>query len=185
MTKKLSNLGLNTAVAVLLAGGLFFGLPVKSTIKAGDITGGVKAPHMNIAAFHKVHGQEGFKYPEHIKGDDILSPMKGKAQYIFLNHTAGLKDGDVITIASDVLRDNAAHFEDFGVDCQLSVHLKGSDVSLAGMCQFLMVDQDHREIEHKGIVKPVTLHDGQGWVLIYYNEEDGIAIYANEEIGTE
>jgi len=173
------------AAAVLLSAALLLGSPVKSTVKAADITGGKVAPHVNIAAFHKLHGQEGFKFPDHISDHDILGALKGKAQYIFMNHTSGLKDGDVITVSNDVLRENSGHFEDFGVDCQLSVSINGENVTLAGMCEFLMIDKDHREIEHKGIVKPTIMNPGQDWVLIYYNEEDGIAIYADEEIGME
>ncbi|MDQ6962408.1 MAG: hypothetical protein Q9M28_07740 [Mariprofundaceae bacterium] len=62
-------------------------------IKAGDITGGSAMAHVNIAAFHKVHGQESFQYPATIKGAHgaLLTALEGKAQFIFLNHTSGLK----------------------------------------------------------------------------------------------
>lgn len=166
------------------------GEPVQSAIKAGDITGGEIAPHANIAAFHKVHGQESFKYPAQIPGADIIAALQGKAQYIFLNHTAGLKDGDVIVIGNDVLRESDGKFEDFGVDCQLSVHLSGSGaetsaLSLGGMCEVLFVDKNHREIEHKLMIKPTDVQPGKGWILLYDDAEDGIAIYADVEIGLE
>lgn len=158
----------------------------QSSITAGDITGGKKAPHVNIAIFHKLHGQENFSYPEHIANQDILQVMQGKAQYISMNHTAGVIDGDIITLASDVLREGADNkFEDFGVDCQLSIHIKGTNVTLAGICQILMIDQDGREIEHKAIVKSTTVESGNGWVLLYYDADDGIAIYADSEVGME
>ena len=169
----------------VIATSLTIGTATHATVKAGDITGGVVAPHVNIAAFHKIHGQEGFKFPDHIANHNIMGELQGKAQYIFMNHTAGLKDGDVITIANDVLREEAGNFEDFGVDCQMVVHIKDTDVKIGGMCQFLMVDKDHREIEHKGIIKPTEMHAGNDWVLLYDNVEDGIAIYADEEIGLE
>jgi len=174
-----------TVIGTILAGIGLLALPIQAKITAGDITGGAKAPHVNIAIFHKLHGQDAFTYPEHIAKDDILQVVKGKAQFIAISHTAGLKDGDVMTIANDVLREGASDFEDFGVDCQLSLHIQGKDVSLAGMCEMLMIDQDGREIEHKGIIKPVTMHSGGGWQLIYYDAEDGIAVYADEEIGLE
>jgi len=159
---------------------------VSSSIKAGDITGGKKAPHVNIAIFHKLHGQEGFSYPVHIADHDILHTMQGKAQFISINHTAGLVDGDIITIGNDVLREGGdSGFEDFGVDCQLNIHIKGSGVSLAVLCQVLMVDQSGREIEHKAIIKPTTMEAGKGWVLLYDDAEDGIAVYADEEVGME
>lgn len=184
MRNKKRMLGMGMVLAALVCGGLFTGLPIKSTIKAGDVTGGKVAPHVNIAAFHALHGKEGYKFPDHIAGN-ILQTLQGNAQFIFMNHTAGLQDGDVITISNDVLRENAGHFEDFGVDCQLSVHMNGQDVTLSGMCEFLMVDKDHREIEHKGVVKPMVMHPGKEWVLLYFNAEDGIAIYADEEISIE
>jgi len=176
---------ISAAFVALLFCALFVGFPVKSTVKAGDITGGKIAPHVNIAAFHALHGQENFKFPERIKTDNILSSLAGKAQFIFINHTAGLEDGDVIMTSNDVLRDNSGHFADFGVDCQLSVHIKNNDVTLAGACTFLMVDQDFREIEHRGIIPLHTLQPNQGWTLVYYNAEDGIAVYANQEVGLE
>ncbi len=181
MLKKISLLSIATVIGLSLAT-----WSTQATIKAGDITGGKKAPHVNIAIFHKLHGQEGFSYPAHIANHDILSAMQGKAQFISVNHTAGILDGDVLTISNDVLREDAGKgFEDFGVDCQLTVHSKDNNISLAGICEILMVDQDGREIEHKAIVKPTTMEAGKDWVLLYNDEEDGIAIYADEEIGME
>jgi len=174
-----------SAAAVMALAVLALGIPVTASIKAGDVTGGAKAPHVNIAIFHKVHGQEAFKYPDHIKRGDILHVLDGKAQFISINHTAGLKDGDVIVIESDVLRNNHGDFEDFGVDCQMVVHLKGDDVVLGGVCEMLMVDKDHRIIEHKGVVKKFKMNPGSDWQLIYYDAEDGIAVYADEEMGLE
>ncbi|MDQ6978979.1 MAG: hypothetical protein Q9M09_02240 [Mariprofundaceae bacterium] len=158
----------------------------QASIKAGDITGGKKAPHVNIAIFHKLHGQEGFSYPKYIAAHDILHAMQDKAQFISINHTAGVMDGDILTSSNDVLREGSDKgFEDFGVDCQLTIHLKAGDVALAGICEILMVDQDGREIEHKAMVKPTTLEAGKDWVLLYNDEEDGIAIYADENMGKE
>jgi len=174
-----------SAAAVMALAVLALGMPVTASIKAGDVTGGVKAPHVNIAIFHKVHGQEGWHYPDHIARGNILHVLDGKAQFVSINHTAGLKDGDVIVIENDVLRDNHGSFEDFGVDCQMVVHLKGDDVVLGGMCEILMVDKNHREIEHKGIIKKFEMHPGSDWQLIYNDVEDGIAVYADEEIGLE
>ncbi len=179
--KKIITTSISLLALVLLA----LAVPVQSSVTAGDITGGFKAPHVNIAIFHKLHGQESFVYPEKIAEGDILKSLAGKAQFISINHTAGLKDGDVITIGNDVLREAAGNFEDYGVDCQLNVHLDGDDVTIAGICQLLMVDQNNRQIEHKGVIKPTAMKANQGWILLYYNAEDGIAVYADEEIGIE
>jgi len=174
-----------TSISVLALMLFALAVPVQSSITAGDITGGVIAPHVNIAIFHKLHGQEGFTYPAKVASDDILKSMAGKAQFISINHTAGLKDGDVITIGNDVLRESAGNFEDFGVDCQLNVHIKADNVTVAGICQLLMLDQNNRQIEHKGIIKPTEMQPNQGWILLYSNAEDGIAVYADQEIGIE
>jgi len=180
MKKYLLSAGVAISLAILVVA-----VPIQAKITAGDVTGGVKAPHVNIAIFHKLHGQDAFVYPASITSADILHALDGKAQFISINHTAGLKDGDVITLSNDVLREEGGAFEDFGVDCQLSVHVKGADVVLSGMCEILMVDQHHREIEHRGMVKPFTMHGGGDWQLIYYDAEDGIAVYADEEVGLE
>jgi len=179
--KKITLLSIATVIGLSLA---TWG--AQASIKAGDITGGKKAPHVNIAIFHKLHGQEAYVYPHDIASHDILNVTQGKAQFIALSHTAGILDGDVLTISNDVLRENAGKdFEDFGVDCQITVHSKNNNVSLAGLCEILMIDQDGREIEHKAIVKPTTIERGKDWVLLYDDEEDGIAIYADENMGTE
>ena len=169
----------------ILAGVGLLIMPIQAKITAGDITGGAKAPHVNIAIFHKLHGHDDYKYPEYIDKVEILHATQGKAQFIAISHTAGLKDGDVMTISNDILREGDSAFDDFGVDCQLTLHIKGSDVSLAGMCEILMIDQDGREIEHKGIIKPIIMKSGADWQLIYYDAEDGIAVYADEEVGME
>lgn len=185
MYQRMKRTGISLGMAAITAALLLaLGPDIHASIKAGDITGGKKAPHVNIAVFHKLHGHDDFSYPKEVASGNILEAMQGKAQFIFLNHTSGLKDGDVISVATDVLRDQAGDFEDFGIDCQMTVHLKGNAV-LSGICQILMLDQDGREIEHRAIVKPTTLASGKGWVLIYDDEEDGIAIYADENVGLE
>ncbi len=177
---------ISSMVIAVLTITVSLGTMTQAKITAGDITGGKLSPHVNIAAFHKLHNQQGFEFPKHIQGDAILSAMSGKAQFIFMNHTSGLENGDVIMVTNDVLRDKAEGFEDFGVGCQLSVQIQQNQgVQLAGMCEFMMVDQNHRQIDHKGVVKPTMLAANQDWVLIYDNKEDGIALYADEEIGTE
>jgi hypothetical protein len=173
------------SMMIIAAAIIWFEVPLNAKVTAADITGGVKAPHVNIAIFHKLHGHDAFKYPEHIGKVEILQKMAGEAQFILINHTSGVQDGDVITIANDVLRSGDAAFEDFGVDCQIVVHINSEDVKLSGICEMLMLDQDHRKIEHKGIIKSTKMHSGKDWQLIYYDAEDGIAVYADEEVGLE
>lgn len=171
--------------SVALATTLFIGVASQAKVTASDITGGAKAPHVNVAAFHTLHGVKGFEYPAKIKGDDILNALRGKAQYIFMNHTSGLKAGDVVTVANDVLRNGTNELEDFGVDCHFFVKVEGKDLSLAGLCKFLIVDQDYREIDHQGVIKPLLMKPEHAWTLLYYDKEDAIAIYAEADFGLE
>jgi len=180
---KKKNVGFRLSIALVVT--ILTGITAQATITAADITGSVTAPHVNIAIFHKLHGQNDFTYPKEIKGHDILGALHGKAQFIALNHTSGLQNGDIMTLSNDVLREGNAEFEDFGVDCQLSFNVNKDEVTLAGMCEILMIDQDFRTIEHKGIIKPFVMHSSPNWVLIYYDVEDGIAVYASEEVGNE
>ncbi len=168
-----------------LATAFFFSIPAYTSVQAGDITGGAKAPHINIAIFHKLHGHDTYTYPEHIQGHDILVSTHGEAQLISLNHSSGLKDGDVISLSNDVLRDNSGAFQDFGVDCQLGTHMEENAMIVSGMCSIHMIDQDGRKIKHLCIVKPVQVELGQGWVLLYNDVQDGIAVYASGSIGME
>jgi len=160
---------------------LSLALPAQAKIVAGDVSGGQHTQHVNIAIFHKLQGQESFVYPKKIEKGNVLQSLNDKAQFISINHTAGLKDGDVITVNNDVLRDSDNAFNDFGVDCQFPVHIQGENVILAGICQILMVDQNNREIEHKGIVKSFVMRSSQDWTLIYEDKEDAIAIYVDKE----
>ncbi|MDQ6962407.1 MAG: hypothetical protein Q9M28_07735 [Mariprofundaceae bacterium] len=55
------------------------------------------------------------------------------------------------------------------------------------MVELLMVGADYQKIEHKGFIKKTLLpqEGAEDWKLLYNNKEDGIAIYANQEFGTE
>lgn len=181
----MNRLKLLTINLTLLGAAFLFSIPGYGSVTAGDITGGAKAPHVNIAIFHKLHGHDAYIYPERIKARDILGATKGEAQFISINHTAGLKDGDVVSISNDVLRSSEDSFQDFGVNCRLAIHVKGTVTSISGLCEMLMVDQDGREIAHSGLVKSVDLKAGQNWVLVYNDKEDGIAVYVEMNIGME
>ncbi|MDQ6990703.1 MAG: hypothetical protein Q9M11_03125 [Mariprofundaceae bacterium] len=162
-----------------------FIIPVQAKSTEGNITSDKKIPHINIAIFHKLHAHDDFIYPKTINGADIIAATFGKAQFIAINHTLGLKNGDILNVSNDVLRDHAGVFSDSGVNCQISVHIKQTKLILAGTCQILMTDQDHHEIDHKGIIKSFTMHPHEDWQLIYDDDADGIAVYADENMGLE
>ena len=185
-SKKRTAAVLAAAVASTIA---LFAVPSgDARIIAGDITGGKKAPHMEFVVLHKLHGHMGFRWPGKVEGrfSDLMQRLETDAQFITAYHSSGLKNGDVIMVTGDVLRPGAgAEFEDLGVDCQLAVHVKGKRVQVGGKCDILIVDQDGRTIDHKGIIKPVLLPPHDGWILVYDDKEDGIGIYVHEAFGLE
>ncbi len=181
----MNRLKLITINLTLLGAAFLFSIPGYGSVTAGDITGGAKAPHVNIAIFHKLYGHDAYIYPERIKERDILGATQGQAQFISINHTSGLKDGDVVSISNDVLRSSDDSFQDFGVDCRLAIHVKGAVTNVSGLCEMLMVDQDGRQIAHSGLIKPIDLKAGHDWVLVYNDKEDGIAVYVEMDIGIE
>ncbi len=171
------------AGALLLAGAVIAGGEL-SLLPAEGIAGIGKAAHADLAIFH-VH--TGGKPPAEINAEDeigLLTALKGKAQILALTHTTGLKEGDVIDVQSDVLREGEG-VEDFGVDCELIVHVKnGEQVSMGGRCEVFVYDLvNKKEVEFKLIIRPTDI--GRHWTLIGWDEKDHVAIYADEEIGAE
>ncbi len=151
---------------------------------ADGIAGVGKAAHMNVAVFHVWSGKQ--PAPE-IKGDevDLLTAWKGSAQMLGFLHTTGMKDGDVVMLQGDVMRGDGASSEDFGVDCELIVHVKnGEKVTIAGKCDVLVWDvANKRQVKQKMILKPTEV--GDDWTLVGWDKKEHIAIYVNEEIGAE
>lgn len=81
MKKYLLSVGAVISMVVLAVA-----VPIQAKVTAGDVTGGVKAPHVNIAIFHKLHGQDAFVYPKRIasQGNRI---KKNKCFIIFFQKT--------------------------------------------------------------------------------------------------
>ncbi len=140
---------------------------------------------VNFAAFQKV--DQAFEFEAIVEGkfSDFIAEMKG-SQILSLVHTAGAVDGDIITMQTSVLRDNAGTLGDFGVDCQLSFkdESEGEDTSylLGGVCRVIQVGagKDLRTtliIPHINI--PDTAQGFEGWFMLDEDEATGIAFYAN------
>lgn len=181
MRKTLLLLPLAALTALLATSG-------NARVTAGSITGHGKLPHLEFIVLHKLHGHEAFQWPQQVQGraSDLLRALEHDAQFVVADHTAGLQDGDVLMINADVLRPGAGKgFDDLGVDCQLVVHEKGGSVSVSGRCDFMVIDQDGRMIDHKGIIPATRLSPGGAWQLAYRDAEDGIAIYVHEAFGSE
>ncbi|MDX8401756.1 MAG: hypothetical protein R8K47_03900 [Mariprofundaceae bacterium] len=170
--------------ALMLAGMLALGADL-ALAPAEGIAGIGKAAHLNVAVFH-VH--TGKKPPAEITGEDeiaLLTALKGQARMLGYMHSTGMKDGDVVLLATDVMREEGGKVADFGVDCELIVHVaNGEKVSIGGKCEVEVWDMvNKRRVSDKLIIKPEPV--GDHWTLIGWSEVEHIAIYVDEEIGAE
>jgi len=174
------NIGRFAAVAALTLA-LLVGFMAEEGVTEG-IAGTGKAAHVDVAVFH-FYGAD--KAPAEIRGADIISQLHGKAQFLTITHSTGVKDQDVLMIASDVLRDGASS-GDFGVDCQLVLHVaRGEDVTVLGKCETFYYDAANKqEVESKLVVKPVLLK-AEDWQLVAWDPKSRVAIYVDEEVGEE
>jgi len=143
--------------------------------------------HVNIAVFHKVVADYEFEAIVLGRFSDFIAEMEKGSQVVFLNHTAGIKHQDVITLNVDVLSEGSDNsFNDNGVNC--SVHFTDESTAdntayaVGGLCTILIShDGVHEKV--KAIIPSADLPDtSQGvdvWVMIYEDEETGMAFYAN------
>jgi len=137
--------------------------------------------HINIGIFHQFAPKSEFSFPDIISEKDLLTVLSIGSRYITLSHSATLRNGDVISIANDVLSVSKGELEDDGIDCQFSVSILEPDIKLSGICEIMARVDGHTE-EHDIIVKPTILETGSDWTLLYLDEESGIAVYANSEL---
>jgi len=159
----------------LMAGVLLMPL----TAQAGE------ARHVNFAAFQK--SAPGFEYEAIVLGkfSDFIAAMDG-AQVLMLSHTADAIDGDVISIQTDVLRDENGNLGDFGINCQLSFKDESTkeytSYAIGGLCRIIEMGRG-KKTNLTAIISPASLPDtSQGvdaWVELYEDEATGIAFYAN------
>ncbi|MDQ6954105.1 MAG: hypothetical protein Q9M20_01505, partial [Mariprofundaceae bacterium] len=106
---------------------------------------GVK--HVNIAAFHKT--QPAYEFEAIVLGrfSDFIAEMEKGSQVIFLNHTAGIQDNDVITFNADVLREGTGDdaFSDNGVNCSISFsdesEADNTAYAVGGLCTILLSEK--------------------------------------------
>jgi len=146
--------------------------------------------NVNFAVFQKEDPKFEFEAIVEGKFSDFIAAMKG-AQLLALAHTANAVDGDVITVQTSVLRDEAGSLGDFGTDCQLSFKDEsvGTDYSylLGGLCKIIRVGRGMNQriltvIPHTNI--PDTTQGFEGWFLLEEDEKDGVSYYANVSEGS-
>ena len=168
------NIGKILTVALSL---LLFAVPVSA---AGNI-------HVNVAAFQKVSAS--YEYEAIVLGrfSDFIAEMEKGSQIVFLNHTAGIKDNDVITFNASVLREGVGDaFSDNGVNCSFSFKdaSEGDNTAytVGGLCTILL-NTAGKQQKIQAIIPSADLPDtSQGidvWVMIYEDENTGTAFYAN------
>lgn len=163
---------------------LVLALTANSLLSPADGIAGIdKGAHINVAAMHFYSGETP---PVHIEGEDeaaLLLALRNKAQLIFMSRTTSIKDGDVLSISSDVLRDGVS-LEDFGVDCEILVHTDGEKVKVGGKFDALSYDVVHNK-EIDGRIVFAGVHVKRDWTLVGYDAKSGVALYVDEEIGVE
>lgn len=142
--------------------------------------------HVHVAAFFKMPGQESFKWPDEIPGEDIIGSLDGKADFLVLTQTVGIHDGDVLNIQNDVLRsgDGSSGYQDLGIDCQLSVNTStGPDWTVGGKCDvFLpMLSTDGSKVT--GIIMPHPIETEKVWHHVWDDAKTGVAVYFFKETG--
>ncbi len=140
---------------------------------------------VNFATFQAADKDFEFEPVVPGKFSDFIAEMEG-SKILALVHTSGAIDGDVITMQTSVLRDEAGELGDFGVDCQLSFTSEGEGEEvgflLGGVCRIIQVGQG-KELRKVLIIPPTNVPDTtqgfEGWIMLDEDEASGIAFYAN------
>lgn len=140
------------------------------------------ASHVYVAAFFKIPGQESFKWPEEIKGEDIIGSLAGKADFLVLTQTVGIENGDVLNIQNDVLRSKGGDYEDLGLDCQLTVDTKsGKHWQVGGKCEIYLPMLGDNKVT--GIIPFHEIESEIVWHHVWDDEKSGVAVYFFKETG--
>jgi len=141
--------------------------------------------HVNIAAFQKVQADYEFEAIVMGKFSSFIAEMEQGSEILFLNHTSNIQGSDVITFNADVLREtpnSSADFGDQGFNCSFSFHDESTqdntDYSLGGLCSMILNDKKQQYIITDASL-PDTSQGENVWVMIYEDEENGIAFYGN------
>ncbi len=130
--------------------------------------------HGHFAAFLG----EGVDFPDTIKGDDIEGPMVKKgAEMMLFAHSASIRDGDVLNLQNDTLRDVGGEFKDFGLNCQVSIAATG-DWAVSGMCKVFFTGNS------KLVAIPsVPVNEQLVWYKLFEDKTQGVAGYFMKEYG--
>jgi len=167
----------------------FIGIFIFLSFSGMSIAG--EARNVNFAAFQKMDADFEFEPIVEGKFSNFITAMQG-SQILALAHSADAQNGDVITLQTSVLRNEAGSLGDFGLDCQLSFKDESTktDTSylLGGLCKVIQVGRgkDIRAtllIQHTNI--PDTSQGFEGWFMLDEDEKTGVAFYANVSVAHE
>ncbi len=147
--------------------------------------------HVNIAAFHKISSSYEFEPIVVGSFSDFIREMEKGSEIVFLNHTANVIDGDVITLSASVLRSTADGFNDEGSTCSISFFdsstADNTAYSVGGICTIIHSAKGEI-IKSKTVIPSADLPDtSQGidvWVMLEEDSKNGIAFYANVSSST-
>ncbi len=146
---------------------------------------GEQAKSINLAVFQLEH--VGDEFDGVVEGSLIpfLSAMKGK-KLLAMIHTEGAYDGNIITLQTSVLQDNAGSLGDYGVDCQLSFHEEKDEgdiiYTLGGVCRVNRIGRGKSEKYVLVITPtpiPATTNESEEWYLFDEDEEAGVGFFVN------
>ena len=133
--------------------------------------------HAHFAAFFNNGSNKAFAFPDQIVGDNVEQDMmKLGAEMMIFAHSAGIKSGDVWTLANDTLREVGGEFKDFGVGCELS--LKTGPFQVGGLCSVYM-----SSTKNKNLIKPMEIAKEVVWYKVFEDKADGVAGYFMRETG--
>jgi len=153
---------------------LCFGLGWAASAEAG------KGTYLHFAAFFSTNGPGTVQYPDRVPGEDIEGALLKKgAEMLLFAHSVSIKDGDVITIANDTLREKGSSYADFGLDCQFTVHDRPV-LRVGGLCNIFVTDK-----KHAIVIKPVEIRKRLVWIKVFEEKAQGVAGYLMAEEGAD
>lgn len=144
--------------------------------------------HVNIVSFQPLPGKKLTDLPDGHQGPlhHFMDAVEGKAEPLVIAHTPHIHPGDVINLQLDVLgQASNGNLEDDGLNCQLSyTEPTAGTYSIGGTCRMISAE-DNGNSSSNIIIRPFEIHPSEGdqskWVLLFHNEQAGVAAYANLE----
>ena len=142
-------------------------------------TASIAGEHAHFAAFFNNGSHADFSFPETVVGDNVEQDMmKLGAEMMIFAHSAGIKNGDVWSLQNDTLREVKGAFQDFGVGCELSMHVSPL-FKLGGLCSVYMsgagAEKTKKIIHSRTVAKEVV------WYRIFEDKGNGVAGYFMRE----